>query len=111
MASTTCMFNLAMAWHHLGSLTGYEEHAVKAGKLYDLILCILDHTECGHREDKSYVVVACLVLNNRAQLFYVHGYYANCRSCTQEMYSLLPEADCSHEALLGENTAMQLSSI
>jgi hypothetical protein len=54
-------------------LRDMEGPGVKAGKLYDLILCILNHTECNHWEDKSYIVVACLVLNDRAHLFFPQG--------------------------------------
>jgi hypothetical protein len=108
MASATCMINLAMACHQLWSLSGHEGPGVKAGTLYDLILCMLNHIDCGHWEGKSFIAVACLVLNNRAQLFYAQGDYANCRRCRMEMYSLWPIAHCSLEEFLGENVVKQL---
>jgi hypothetical protein len=66
--------------------TGREVPYLKAGKLYDLVVVILEHS---HTVDESYGVLKWLVLNNRAQIHHHFGEYEKSRTCVTDMIDLL----------------------
>jgi hypothetical protein len=102
--STTLLFNLALAWHDLGMKTGREVAYIKAGKLYDLVAVILDHSDI---LDESHGVLKCMVLNNRAEIHHHLGDYEKSRTCVTDMFDLLVLED-NFDLLLGSSEAKTL---
>jgi hypothetical protein len=97
-ASTSMIFNTALAWHQLGECTGRDDCKIKAGQNYDVVAAILDAAIGGTRHrcctnDLSLSVLKCLVLNNRAQLYYESCDYVNSEHCVREMRDLLALSD------------------
>jgi hypothetical protein len=92
-ASVSMIFNMAIAWHEFGQSTGSERYLAKAGELYDIVLSILDSTD-SIPDDESFAVLKCLVLNNRAQLYYYEQCdYVQSERCADGMRHLLLSTD------------------
>jgi tetratricopeptide (TPR) repeat protein len=91
-ASVSMIFNMAIAWHEFGQFTFSERYLAKAGELYDIVLSILDSTD-NIPDDESFAVLKCLVLNNRAQLYYEQCNYVQSERCVDGMRHLLLSTD------------------
>lgn len=125
VASVTCLFNLALAWHGKSLVAGDANnslerdvvpnvHAIardKAQKLYQLILAMLDHPDCVHsnHRDETYTVLKCLVLNNSAHLLYAQGDHANCQGILNRQRMILASVDMEYiEAHIGATLLREL---
>lgn len=103
-SSTSIIFNLALACHQYGKITGQELPLAKAGHLYSLIVNILDGED---RNNKTHGALQCLALNNLAQLHYEHCDNKKSASCMASMYDLLKFTDYL-EAYLDEDEADEI---
>jgi hypothetical protein len=97
-ATCSTLFNLALAFHMEGNATGSDVPRMKAAKLYDSILAILDSQDSiGCCNNASlYAAVICLVLNNRAHLYMeLEGEYTSCVKCVRHLLNVLDPVDLS----------------
>jgi hypothetical protein len=87
------IFNMAIAWHQLGERVGCGRYKAKAGQLYDVVLALLRTPiarRSGRRRDEfSFGVLECLVLNNRAHLYYETCDYIYSERCVHAIRKLL----------------------
>lgn len=96
-ASSTVLFNMALSWHLKGIKETATMDLTKAGKLYDLLLMILDDSVM---DDHLCDVIKCLVLNNRAHLLFEQCIYQECSQSLDDMCDLLMSSECI-ESLIG----------
>lgn len=110
IASTTCLFNLALAWHNLSVSTGRDKPVLVATKLYALVLSVLHQVEetssCGG--NPSLAVLECLVLNNLSQLSCVVGDYRRCDSYMMDLSIQLASTSSRLEDGIGCQNANEI---
>ena len=91
-ASTYIIFNFALTCHVVGKHTGKESYFIRAMRLYELTLKVLETAQSSN--GSSYVhemhsVLECLALNNLAQMHYELCDYRSSQFYMDSMYALL----------------------
>jgi hypothetical protein len=89
-ASASIIYNLALSWHLQGRITGKAGPLKKAGRLYELVVTVLDNADCS---DDSYGVLQVVSLNNLAHLNFELGDYDSCRKFLADMCDMLMVCD------------------
>jgi hypothetical protein len=95
-ANSTCIvFNLALAYHHLGIETGMEEPYRHALKLYQIVLTCQN---AGHFVDDEMSTVLqvlhCVVLNNLSHLHYEFCEYSSSMHCLDCLAEWASQTEC-----------------
>jgi hypothetical protein len=109
VSTAVVVFNMALlqhqyARHHNGSST--TRCLMHAGFLYDRVLCLLEHTTAAQQHGPTtnasllLRVLHCLVLNNRAHVYYETCHYTASMHCLDELCDLLVSCD---NALLAQH--------
>lgn len=107
-SSASIIFNLALACHQHGKITGQEQPLTKACHLYGLVVKIIDGAN--DDDDKAahhHGALHCLALNNLAQLHYEQCDYKKSATCMASMFDLLQFTDYL-EAYLEETEADEI---
>jgi hypothetical protein len=104
-SSIYIIFNFALACHLVGKCSGKENYMIRAVRLYELTLKVLDTAQ--HQRDNCYQheilsVLECLTLNNLAQIHYEQCNYKLSQFYMDNMYELLMNVQCM-DAYLDEN--------
>lgn len=87
-ASSSVIFNMAIACHLYGEASGQEQYWSRAGRLYDTVLRMLSTTH-----EISYDVLKCLILNNRAHLYSQQCNIEGNKWCAEILHHLLSSTD------------------
>lgn len=103
MARVSTIFNLALVCHCHGIRTSRQVYLLKAGKLYDMVVQILDGTD--NVNNNGLGVLKCLALNNCAEIHYGQGDYQACFLLMESMDDLLQYDHCQIEQYLDEDEA------
>jgi hypothetical protein len=118
LLTTFVLFNLAIACHHYGKVTGTEAPVERAKELYRIVLTSRD---CGDEAALQAVdLMQCLALNNLAHLHYEQCQYEHSQRLMGDMNELIGQTQCldcryvsPHEAeeiLLNVHFALSLSA-
>jgi hypothetical protein len=92
VVSTAVVFNMALLQHQYAMQHGNASRCLMhAGFLYDTILCLLEHA--AHCPNASLRVLHCLVLNNRAHVYYETCQYTASMNCLDDLCDLLVSCD------------------
>jgi hypothetical protein len=102
VSTAVVVFNMALlqhqyARHHNGSAT--TRCLMHAGFLYDNVLCLLEHTTAAQQHGPTtnasllLRVLHCLVLNNRAHVYYEKCHYTASMHCLDDLCDLLVSCD------------------
>jgi hypothetical protein len=91
VVSTAVVFNMAVLQHQCARQHGRTRCLLQAGYLYDMVLCLLEHA--AHCPNESLRVLQCLVLNNRAHVYYETCQYTASMNCLDDLCDLLVSCD------------------
>jgi hypothetical protein len=83
------LFNMAIAYHHYDSFAHRSSIRDKASRLYDLLLRIADPCIATGNDVDNVALWKCLILNNRAQMYYEQGMYGESNTLLDAMSKLL----------------------
>jgi hypothetical protein len=94
--SVYLIFNLALACHYFGVMSGADGPLRQAMHLYKIFLkpgsgCIVDLSHHGIMDG---ALLQCLVLNNLAYLHFDYCEYDECEHCLQDMGRLTAQTGC-----------------
>jgi hypothetical protein len=109
--NSTCMvFNLALAYHHLGIETGMDEPYRHALKLYQIVLTCQNVDPFVDDETRvALQVIHCVVLNNLSHLHYELCEYSNSVHCMDCMAEWASQTEClEHSSFLHEDEAEEI---
>jgi hypothetical protein len=109
--NSTCMvFNLALAYHHLGIETGMEESYQNALKLYQIVLTCQNVDPFVDDETRAALqVLHCVVLNNLSHLHYEFCEYRNGMHCLHCMAEWASQTEClERSSFLHEDEAEEI---
>ena len=91
-ASIYIIFNFALACHGVGKHTGKESYLIRAMRLYELTLKVLDSTHSNGSSayaHEMHSVLECLAFNNLAQLHNEYCNYQASQYYLDSMYAIL----------------------
>jgi tetratricopeptide (TPR) repeat protein len=94
--SSIILLNLALAFHLDGKCSGREASLKKAGRLYQMVLQLLNETES---TDTEVAVLALLAFNNMAHIHFEHCDYESCRACLESVFGLVESLPSLHTSL------------
>jgi tetratricopeptide (TPR) repeat protein len=88
------LFNLAIAYHHYGNFAHRSLIRNKASRLYDLLLHLADSCTANGSDAGKVALWKCLILNNRAHLYYEQGMHGESKTLLDAMSKLLAKQAC-----------------
>jgi hypothetical protein len=90
--TTFVLFNLALACHHYGKVSGMSEPLKRAKELYGVVLKYGGSADEG--ASQAVDLMQCLALNNLAHLHYEHCQYEISTRYMENMYELIGQTQC-----------------
>jgi tetratricopeptide (TPR) repeat protein len=105
IASTSIIFNMALAWHLHGRISGRTSQLKKARQLYDLVVQVVSDED---QVDGSFLVLECVALNNLAQLCYDLGNYDTSQAYMEDIDDLLMDHNNFLDAYLEAEQADEI---
>lgn len=107
--STSVIFNMALACHQHGQVTGLAVALTKSANLYEFIVKVLNDNNDGVVDELEHHMLLCLALNNLAQLHYDSCDYQKCQIYLDKLFDVVVASPyCLDDSCLNEEDVEEI---